>query len=221
MNIATVSAPSGGTITLDLDDAAALAQYRAQVDAAKPKETGLRLDLGCGTSKRKPDVVNGQECPWTGVDRISFPGVDVVCELGKDPWPWKDGSVEELHASHFVEHLKPAERIHFANEAWRVLKPGGRATIITPNWASCRAYGDLTHEWPPVSEFWFPYLDKEWRKVNAPHNDGYTCDFTHTYGYGLGPTMVGRSQEYISFALQHYKEAAADLSATLTKVVRP
>lgn len=167
----------------------------------------MKLDLGCGMNKRDG---------FLGVDSRQFPGVDYVADLTK-PWSWDDNSVEEIHCSHFVEHLTAPERIHFANELYRVLNPGGKATLITPHWASCRAYGDLTHQWPPVSEFWFYYLAKDWRAVNAPHNDGYTCDFEATWGYSLAAEIQPRNVEYQSFALRFYKEAAQDLIATLTK----
>jgi hypothetical protein len=86
-----------------------------------------------------------------------------------------------------------------------------------PHWASCRAYGDLTHQWPPVSEFWFYYLNADWRKQNAPHNDTYTCDFDAVWGYGMHPTITTRNQEYQQFAMANYKEAVQDIHATLTK----
>ena len=167
----------------------------------------LRLDLGCGKTKKEG---------FTGVDAINFPGVDVVADLRKR-WPWKDGSVEEVHCSHFVEHLTGPERVHFANELYRVLKTGGKAALITPHWASARAYGDLTHQWPPVSEWWFFYLSSEWRKVNAPHNDGYACDFEATWGYVTHPSLAVKSMEFQQFAIANYKEAAQDMIATLVK----
>lgn len=118
-----------------------------------PRSEWIKLDFGCGANKR-PGFV--------GVDIINFPGVDQVVDLLK-PWPWKDSSVEEAHTSHFIEHLDGKERIHFANELYRVLIPDGKCQVIVPHWASCRAYGDPSHKWPPVSEFWFYYLSREWR----------------------------------------------------------
>lgn len=168
----------------------------------------MKIDIGCGKAKQEG---------WVGMDKLDFPGVDVKIDAGKDRWPFDDGSVEEARASHFVEHLKPAERIHFVNELHRVLKTGGKCQIITPYWGSNRAYGDLTHEWPPVSEMWFHYLNKKWREENAPHNVEYTCDFDATWGYGIHPTLTVKSQEFQMFALQFYKEAAQDLMATVVK----
>ena len=97
----------------------------------------MKLDIGCGKNKKEG---------FTGVDQYAMDGVDVVLNVAKDRWPWEDGSVEEAHCSHFLEHLDATERIHFYNELYRVLKVGGRATIITPHWASNRAYGDPTHK---------------------------------------------------------------------------
>lgn len=178
----------------------------------KKTQAPLKLDLGCGTKKKEGFV---------GVDVRKFAGVDVVCDLGKKRWPWKDGSVDEIHASHFIEHLTGLERVHFANEAYRVLKKGGTATIVAPHWCASRAYGDYTHQWPPVSEFWFFYLSKKWRDENAPHNDAYTCDFDSGYGYNVHPEIVTRAQDHQVYALGHYKEMAQDIVATLTKPGKP
>jgi hypothetical protein len=175
----------------------------------------LKLDLGCGPHKKEG---------FTGVDVYPFDGVDQVVDLTKTPWPWKDGSVIEAHASHFLEHLTAWQRVAFCNELDRVLHPGGTCQIIVPHWASCRAYGDPTHVWPPVSEFWFYYLNRDWRKQNAPHTDiavrkdGFSCHLEATWGYSMHDSLLVRSDEYRTQALQFYKEAAQDLLATLKKV---
>lgn len=174
----------------------------------------LRLDIGCGPNKRAEHV---------GIDRIAFPGVDHVLDAGRDIWPFADGIVESIHTSHFLEHLTATERVHFVNEAYRVLKPGGQCSIIVPHWGSARSYGDPTHQWPPVSEFWFYYLSRDWRKANAPHTDiehwpeGFACHFEATWGYAMHQMLLTRAQEFQQFALQFYREAAQDIIATLTK----
>lgn len=169
--------------------------------------SGLKLDLGCGKNPKQG---------YVGVDHRDF-GQEIVCDL-RDRWKWEDDSVAAVHCSHFVEHLTARERIHFANELYRVLEPGASAEIIVPHWASCRAYGDLTHQWPPVSEFWFLYLDQAWREVNAPHAcDDYSCDFRIEWGVTLDEATVLRNQEFQQFASRYYREAAQDLVSTWTK----
>lgn len=173
----------------------------------------LKLDFGSGPNPREG---------FEGVDRLHFGGkVRHVLDLRKR-WPWPDNSVAEAHSSHFAEHLTAAERCHFVNELYRVLVPDGKCSLIVPHWASCRAYGDPTHQWPPVSEFWFYYLSRAWRAQNAPHTDaehwpeGFACDFEATWGYAFHPEIQLRAQEAQAFAANFYKEAIYDMHASLT-----
>lgn len=176
----------------------------------------LKLDLGCGGKKKEG---------FHGVDQYSMEGVDTVLDIGASVWPWEDASVDEANCSHFVEHLNAQQRVHFYNELGRVLKPGAKATIVVPHWCSNRAYGDPTHQWPPVSEMSFYYLSQAWRDSQAPHTDkkwnaqGFSCNLEATWGYSFGPEIGVRNHEFIQFALQNYKEAAQDMVATLTKPI--
>lgn len=209
----------------------------------KPVEKPIiRLDLGCGPNKKEGFI---------GVDIMSFGGkVDALCDLRLKTWFFEKGkipglkpsqklehfpvvegrglefmlpdeSVLEVHCSHFIEHLEAHERVHFINELHRVLVPGGKCTLIAPYAFSERAYGDLTHKWPPVVGFWFYYLDKAWRAANAPHS-GYNedVDFAATWGYSLHQSLAGRNQEYVQNAILYYKEACQDIQSTLEKKVK-
>lgn len=204
---------------------------------------GINLDLGCGSQKRPG---------FLGVDRRPFPGVDGITDLTQKHWLFDrpqlgsvklvaattadgrtrfmlpDNSVAEAYSSHFLEHLdhnqaKP-ERVRFMNELWRVLVPGGKATITTPHWASNRAYGDFTHADKPVSEMFYSYLSKAWRKENAPDNDiefnpdGYSCDFDFQLTYSLHPALAEKGVDEVKFAVSWYKDAAPDLIALITAV---
>lgn len=193
---------------------------RAATAKKVKKETPLlKLDFGCGPHPREG---------FAGVDRLSFDGkVAHVVDLRKTPWPWPDGSVAEAHASHFIEHLTAVERVAFCNELYRILVPGGTCQIITPHWNSNRAYGDPTHQWPPVAEMWFYYLSQTWRAANAPHTDvahwpaGFRCDFVATWGYSLRGDLGVRAQDWQQFAIANYKEVCQDMVATLTKPLTP
>lgn len=165
----------------------------------------LKLDLGCGKNPRPG---------FDGVDAMDF-GQPIRTDL-RQAWPWADGSVDEVHCSHFLEHLTGSERVHFFNELHRVLIKGGKATIIVPHWSSERAYGDPTHQWPPVVFFTFYYLRKDWREGNAPHT-GYTCDFETTAGNVVAAPWNAKAQEVQQFSQQHYINVCQDLICTTIK----
>lgn len=126
--------------------------------------------------------------------------------------------------SHCIEHFDPTERCHIVNELYRVLIPNGTCQLIAPHWGSCRAYGDPTHKWSPIGEFWFYYLSRDWRLANAPHTDkqhwpqGFDCHFDATWGYSMRQDLVARNQEYQQFAFANYKESIQDIIATLKAV---
>lgn len=176
----------------------------------------MKLDIGCGKNKKDG---------FHGVDQYPMEGVDTVCDLTQ-AWPWADGSIEEAHCAHFLEHLTNLggkwERVHFFNELSRVLAKGAKCTLILPHWASNRYYGDPTHK-EPFSEMGFMYLSRDWRTSQAPHTDkavnpnGYDCDFEATWGYAMHPALTGRNNEHQQYAMQFYKEAITDIHATLTK----
>lgn len=92
----------------------------------------MRLNLGAADRK-----IDG----FLSVDIC--PPADVVTDLA-EPWPWEDSSVEEVMAFDVVEHL-PNKR-HTINELWRILRPGGKATIEVPSAAhGAGAFQDPTH----------------------------------------------------------------------------
>jgi hypothetical protein len=59
---------------------------------------GIKLDIGCGASKQKGFV---------GMDIRPLPGVDVVHDLERFPWPFPDQSVSFAMSSHVLEHIYP------------------------------------------------------------------------------------------------------------------
>lgn len=175
------------------------------------EEAGLvKLDLGCGKGMAKPEG-------FVGVDMVKHDGVDKVCDLRK-PWPWKTKSVDEINAHYVIQYFTAKERVHFANEAFRVLKPGGKAVIVAPHWCASKAYGDPVAVYPPLAECWFQMLNKSFRDAqNFVDQSGLVCDFDFTLGYGMHPQILTRNVEYQQTALTFYKEAAQDIFATLIR----
>jgi SAM-dependent methyltransferase len=174
----------------------------------------IKLHLGSG-----PRVKEG----FINVDKLPFENVDVVLDLATFPWPWEDNSVDEILMEHTFEHFEQMTRVKVINEIHRVLKVGGTAVVCTPIFSSSRAYGDYTHQWPPVGEWTFCYWSKDWRLREAIHTDssvdpnGFNCDFTCVWGYTAHEMLNNRSLEFQKDALAFWKEAAQDIICTATK----
>jgi predicted SAM-dependent methyltransferase len=136
----------------------------------------FKLDLACGSSKKEG---------FYGVDVSDKVGADLVFNLMTFPWPWSDSSVDEIHCSHFIEHLPMIEidgkdmLFRFFDECYRILKPEGLMTIVTPNARCNRAFQDPTHRRFIVAET-FLYLAKEWRVLNKLDHYNVDCDFATT-----------------------------------------
>lgn len=82
-----------------------------------------RLILGAGkNTEKKP----GDDF----LDLRPFPGIDIVYDLNKLPWPIADDHYDSICAIHLVEHLDSL--LDFMNECFRILKPGGSLYLETP-----------------------------------------------------------------------------------------
>ena len=171
----------------------------------------LKLDFGCGQNKREGFI---------GVDKVKTRETDIVVDLFEFPWPWKDASVQEIHCSHFFEHIPGRLRAQFMNEAYRILAFNGIMTVISPYYSSMRAIQDYTHEWPPICEASFLYFNKGFREGNKLTHYNVTCDFDFTYGYVIDNEVMGKQDDVKAFWLKHYLNTAGDLQVTLTKVKR-
>lgn len=94
-----------------------------------------KLNLGCGRHAMKG---------YVNTDIAKLPGVDIVHNLDKYPWPFKNNEFEEVWASHVMEHLdsiiKPME------ELWRITKNGAIVRIGVPIFPGIMAACDPTHK---------------------------------------------------------------------------
>lgn len=102
----------------------------------------IRLNLGCG--KRHLPRDEG----WVNIDQAAAAKPDKVLDIGWARWPFMDRSVDEINASHVLEHLDGAQLLHCMGEAYRVMKPGARFKIEVPHPRSDWFIGDPTHKTP-------------------------------------------------------------------------
>ena len=92
---------------------------RTKAKSAAP----TKIDLACGKNKREG---------FYGVD-LWAPEADMRMDVLEYPWPWADGSVDEFHASHFVEHI-PMGGVDDGLVAFAVAEPGAAETEVGFAW---------------------------------------------------------------------------------------
>ncbi|MFM7062291.1 MAG: class I SAM-dependent methyltransferase [Actinomycetes bacterium] len=120
-------------------DRAAPARVVDPARLAAARESGLRVNLGCGHLPL-PDYVN--------VDLRDLPGVDVVAPV--DDLPFEDGELDELFSAHLVEHFPEEQLVRTLLPYWiSKVRPGGTFRAVVPDaGAMIAAYaaGEMPYE---------------------------------------------------------------------------
>ena len=105
---------------------------------AKPFIDGKLLELGCGEG-RGVELLASLADSYVGIDKIGAV-IDHLSERYPDyafitgvfpPFPFEDDSFDTIVTFQVIEHVK--DDVGFLKEIHRVLKPGGKALITTPN----------------------------------------------------------------------------------------
>lgn len=104
------------------------------------------LDVGCGINKAPGSI---------GIDRNPASAADVLCDLDRFPYPFRDNSFDRLEAVHVIEHV--SDVIRTMEEFHRLVRPGGRIRVVTPHYTDFSSYCDPTHRWH-LNSFSFRYF---------------------------------------------------------------
>jgi SAM-dependent methyltransferase len=96
-----------------------------------------KLHLGCGTIIKKG---------WLNTDILSLPGVDMVLDLEKTPYPFADNSFDEVEGHHLLEHLQNFTGC--MEELGRICANDATLRFSVPYFASPAFWRDPTHKRP-------------------------------------------------------------------------
>ncbi len=94
------------------------------------------LDVGCGINKYPGSI---------GLDRNPNTKADVLADLDRFPFPFRDASFREIRATHVIEHVEDVVRT--IEEFHRLLIAGGFVVITTPHYTDFSSFCDPTHRW--------------------------------------------------------------------------
>ncbi|MDX5338293.1 MAG: class I SAM-dependent methyltransferase [Cyclobacteriaceae bacterium] len=107
--------------------------------AAKPWISGKLLEVGCGEGRGVEELLPLAES-YLGLDKIGeviellrkkYPGVDFEQAVIPPFKGFEDNSFDTIVSFQVIEHIEN-DRL-FLQELYRMLKPGGKAIISTPN----------------------------------------------------------------------------------------
>jgi SAM-dependent methyltransferase len=111
------------------------------------------LELGCGRGDFLFEFQNfGFECKGLDRDESSMKneyGLEVKqCDLASDVFPYKDESFDVVYHKSVLEHIYDPKNL--MKETMRILKPGGKLIILTPDWHTQwkNFFEDFTHSRP-------------------------------------------------------------------------
>jgi predicted SAM-dependent methyltransferase len=194
---------------------------------AAPRSS-IKPDLGCGLNPKEG---------FAGVD-LRGDTAQHHRDLFKFPWPFESNSVEEIHASHLLEHI-PAREVEnrdivedddhyvgadmlfaFMDECYRILKTDGWMHVIVPSGRSNRAFWDPTHRRFFMQET-FLYFNVDWRKQNGLQHYRVGCHFGLDVTHTLPQEETLRSAEAQSQRFHNYWNVTVDWVAKLKKLPIP
>jgi SAM-dependent methyltransferase len=109
----------------------------------------LKLNLGC-RNILLPGYINIDMMCLDLVDHPSFTLKDKQSYYQMDVMEIDEhflaGTVDEVYASHFFEHLSDNQVTNLVWKIWTLLKPGGKLTIITPDFHAILNHFKAKHE---------------------------------------------------------------------------
>lgn len=143
----------------------------------KEKNLGVKIDLGCGANP-----IPG----FIGVDIRAIPGVDIVVDLEKFPWPIPSECATTVACSHVLEHIVPEKVDARIIALVNLLR---KKKVISEK--EIKEYiGDMDFE----STF-IRFMDEVWRILKPGGEFLIRVPYAGTIGYYQDPTHVNMLTE--------------------------
>ena len=167
------------------------------------------LLIGCGSRRDRLLRTNGHDSfsELVTLDINADHKPDILWDLEKLPYPFKNNEFDEIHAYEVLEHLgdQGDYKAFFAqfSEIWRILKPDGMLCATCPSAKSNWAWGDPSHR-RIVSPESLTFLSQKAYEEQV----GKTAmsDFRYIYQADFEPVYINDDGQTFSFVMKAIKE---------------
>ena len=170
----------------------------------RPKPNASLLDVGCGSGKRMQLLrdlgwsVEGVDNDLQAIGQAQNKGLNV--RLGNlEEQEYSDNRFDAITMSHVIEHVH--QPLSLLQECHRILKPGGKLVVVTPNAESWghRLFKDAWVHLDPPRHLHL-YSSKTLRKLVGKVYFGNIKTFTTLHWHDItfqGSKSVGQTGRYI------------------------
>lgn len=137
------------------------------------------LNLGCG-GLNIPGMFN------TDIDE--WPGLDMVLDASKVPYPFDDETWDEIVNSHMIEHIEHDKILPMFREWLRILKPGGKVFVDVPDLdEATRKYVAGDYSWDKLLELIYGLQDE---REHQRHLWGYSPESLKNLFHAAGFSKI-------------------------------
>jgi predicted SAM-dependent methyltransferase len=145
------------------------------------------MQLHIGGLEVKPD--------WKILNVQRLPGVDYVGDI-RDLTQFSDGSVEQVYASHVLEHVGQMDMQPTVNGVYRVLRKGGKFMVSVPDLDTlCHTFispvADANMKWHVMNMIFGGQVD-----ASDFHYIGLNFQFLHGFLFEAGFSVIQKVESF-------------------------
>ena len=173
-------------------------------------------------SVRKLQVGSGYNLleGWLNADYVpSSPAGNVIFLDATRPFPMPDGSFDYVFSEHMIEHIWFAQSQAMLKECFRILRPGGKIRISTPNLINIVSL--LEPPLTPIKESYIKLSTDKHIPFALGYRPGFVVNnFAHDFGHCFifDPETLKLALEQVGFhAVKQWAPAKSD-DANLTGI---
>ncbi len=138
---------------------------------------GIKLDIGCG---------DGKQPGFVGMDVRELPGVDIVHNLERFPYPLPNESCSLITASHVLEHMNPASTDPRLVGLFRLL--------MDKKVISKAEVDNFVGEYETFGVF-LTFMNEVWRIMKPEGRFAFIVPYAGSIGYYQDPTHINPINE--------------------------